>query len=329
MRFIATTLRVLLGSAALLIGVWGAYDQSARKVATEGALADLQQALAKGLPAVAADTLTDRYDGQPVLIQGELAPGEVSDPLTGLTLDGVWLKRLVELRQWEETARCRTRAGSAGRDCTYSYARVWSYDLINSDNFAKPLFGENEHVNPVEKPFEEPSFVERTLALGAWTLETADYFPAFDRGTVTADSLAAAHIDSDWRADGTYLYNDGFPDARLRYEHVRAPTGAVSLIAIPEDGRLALTEALATVPLLVPGRVNAPTIVGAATGQVRDIQRHWIFYTFAGLMLLIRPVAGLFSGLNEFTHAPFGKRLAITAGIAAAMTAIIGLLLPK
>ena len=46
-------------------------------------------------------------------------------------------------------------------------------------------------------------------------------------------------------------------------------------------------------------------------------------------MLLIRPVARLFSGLNDFTYAPVGKRLMITAGVAAAITAIIGLLLPK
>lgn len=329
MQFIATTLRVLLGSLIVLIGVWGAFDQSARKVATEGALAELQQKVANGLPSVSSDTVTDRHDGELVFAQGELAPGSVTDPLTGLTLDGVWLKRLVELRQWEEHSRCRSRTGSSTRDCDYWYERVWSWDLIDSDNFAKPLFQESEHVNPKEKPFEEPSFIDETLGLGAWEVDTAYYSAAFARSSVPAEALASADTDADWWADDIYLYNKDYPDTRIRYDYVHAPTGSVSLVGIPEDSRLTLTEELADVPLLVPGNVDAATMVEAATGEVRDIQQHWIFYTFAGLMLLIRPVARLFSGLNDFTYAPFGKRLIITAAVAAAITAIVGFLLPR
>lgn len=329
MQFIATTLRVLLGSLTLLIGVWGAFDQSARKVATEGALVELQQEVANGLPSVSSDTVTDRYDGELVFAQGELAPGSVTDPLTGLTIDGVWLKRLVELRQWEEHSRCKTRTGSSTRDCDYWYERVWSWDLIDSDNFAKPLFQESEHVNPKEKPFEEPTFADQTLGLGAWEVDTAYYSAAFARTVVPADALATADMEPNWWADDIYLYNKDYPDTRIRYDYVHAPTGSVSLVAIPQDGRLSLTEELANVPLLVPGDTDVSTIVQTATGQVRDIQRHWIFYTFVGLMLLIRPVARFFSGLNDFTYAPFGKRLVITAGVAAVITAVIGLLLPK
>lgn len=329
MGFFVTTLRVLLGSLVLLIGVWSAYDQSVRKVATEGALSDLKQKVADGLPVLSADTVSDRYDGQPVFVQGELAPGVVADPLTGLELDAVWLKRLVELQQWDERSRCRSRTGSSTRDCDYWYVRVWSWDLIDSDHFNKPLFGESEHVNPKEKPLDEPSFHEDSLALGAWELDAAYFNAAFERGSVSAAELTPAELEDGWRAEDAYIYSDENPDLRLRYDYVAAPTGQVSLIAIPEDGRLTLTEELAGAPLLMSGSADAQTIVEAGAGQVRDIQQNWIFYTFAGLMLLIRPVARLFSRLNDFTYAPFGKRLAMTAGIAAGITALIGLLLPK
>lgn len=329
MGVIATTLRILLGLIVLLVGIWGAYDQSARKVATETALVELQKEVADGLPVVATDSLTGQYDRQPVYAQGELSRGTVADPLTGLALDGVWLKRRVQLRQWEEYSRCTSRVGSSTRDCKYWYERVWSQDLIDSDKFASPLLGENEHVNPTEKPFDEPSFVKATLDLGAWVVDTAYFSAAFETGQASAKKLENAHLDGDWWADDVYLYNKQYPDVRIWYDHNWAPTGLVSLIAIPEDGRLKLTEELAAVPLLMAGDVDAPTIVAAAAGEVRDIQQTWVYYTFVGLLLLIRPVARLFSGLNDFTYAPVGKRLAITAGVAAAITAVITLLLPK
>ncbi len=108
-----------------------------------------------------------------------------------------------------------------------------------------------------------------------------------------------------------------------------APVGPVSLIAIPDNGRLTLTEELAGAPLLAAGMVEATDIIQTAGGQVRDIQQHWIFFTFAGLMLLIQPVARQFSRLDKLTGAPSGKRFAMTVGVAAAITAVIGLLLPE
>jgi hypothetical protein len=329
MVFVLTTLRVLLGLALLLIGVGSAFDQSARKGATEGALADLQDALIDGLPTIPAESVTDEYDGRHVLVQGELGPGTVADPLTGFALEGVWLKRRVELRQWEEQSRCTTRSGNSGRDCDYWYEQVWSADLIDSDSFAQPLFGEKKHVNPKEKPVDEPTFVEQTLNIGAWVVDTADFFRAFENRSVTAELLAVAALAGDWWADDVYAYNRTLPDVRLRYDYTWAPTGPVTLIAIPDNGQLRLNEDLARVPLLAIGTADARTIVEAAGGQVRDVQSQWIFYTVAGLMLLIRPVARRFSGLNDFTYAPAGKRIAMTAGVAVLIIAVIALLLPK
>lgn len=331
MGILATTLRVLLGLLLLLIGVWGAYDQSARKVATEGALVELRETVAAGLPAMTADTLTDRYDGQPVLVQGELTSGLVSDPLTGLELGAIRLERVVELRQWEERKDCEyTGKGvERTRTCERFYERVWSRNLIDSDNFGPPIAGESEHVNPRVMPLQDGAFSQEKLTLGVWPLETAYFSAASNEWKgVPAEMLAAAEVGDDWRAEENYLYSGENPDVRLRYEYIAAPIGSVSLIAIPQDGRLTLTEELAGAPLLVSGDADAQTIVAAGTGQVREVQWHWIVFTFAGLMLLIRPVASLLPRFNAFTSAPFGKRIAMTAGIAAGMTLVISLLLP-
>ncbi|WP_405224120.1 TMEM43 family protein [Lentisalinibacter sediminis] len=315
--------------AILLLGVWSAYDQSARKAATESALEELQDAVVDGLPVISADTLTNQYDGELVLIRGELAGGSVADPLTGVTLNGVWLKRLVELRQWEQRSRCRRSSTGSARDCSVYYNRVWSLDLIDSDKFATPIVGESKHVNPTEKPFEEPSFVTQTLDLGVWSVPTEFFTSAFERRTVTADDLDSSELDANWWAEGGYVYSRNNPDVRFRYDATFAPVGPVSLIAIPDNGRLTLTEELAGAPLLAAGMVEATDIIQTAGGQVRDIQQHWIFFTFAGLMLLIQPVARQFSRLDKLTGAPSGKRFAMTVGVAAAITAVIGLLLPE
>jgi hypothetical protein len=51
-------------------------------------------------------------------------------------------------------------------------------------------------------------------------------------------------------------------------------------------------------------------------------------YAFVGLMLLIRTLARLAPGLRGFVRAPFGRRLAISAAAAAALTGVAALLMP-
>jgi len=141
--------------------------------------------------------------------------------------------------------------------------------------------------------------------------------------------MSSADLSEDWWADGVYAYSRSDPAVRLRYSYLAAPTGRVSLIAIPRKGLLTLDEALAPLPLLVVGDADPTDIFEAAGGQVREPQLHWLFYSFFGFMLLIRPLARRFSALNDFTFAPFGRRLAMTAGIAALLTLAVGIAFPS
>jgi hypothetical protein len=212
---------------------------------------------------------------------------------------------------------------------------------LGPDDFTQPLFGKSEYVNPKEKPFEEPTFVDRELSLDAWSVDTAYLSAAFVyRGEVSAETLAAARLTDEWRADDRYLYSRSEPTARLGYRYVAGPAGRISMVAIPDEGMLTLGEALAPLPTLAVGEALAPlptlavgdadarSIVEAAGGRVPETQIHWLFYTFFGLMLLIRPIARRFSALNDFTYAPFGKRVAMTASIAAVLTLAAGVAFP-
>jgi len=152
MLFLKAAVRVLIGIIVLAIGVGARWDQTTRKAATEAALVDLGASVAAGLPVLSPEEVTEAYDGQPVFVQGELAPGSVHDPLSGLSLDAVWLKRTVELEQWKEDIDCTRTSVSSSRSCRYSYHKVWSAKLIDSDGFSSPLFGESEHENPNTKP---------------------------------------------------------------------------------------------------------------------------------------------------------------------------------
>ncbi len=327
MGFVLTTIRVIIGLLVLTIGVWGRFDQTARKQATEGALGELQQSVADGLPSLSPDQITDAYDGQPVFIQGEIIPTTVTDPLTGLTLTGTRLARGVELKQWKENVES-TRVGSSNtsRSYRYWYDRVWSRQLIDSDSFHEPYFGGKERENPKTKPFEDKGFMSDPLMLGSWKVSPYDFGLWFGRVPVTAEFLNSAELNPDWQAEDQYLYLLPEKTVRVMYELSTFERQFYSLIAIPENGRLQLNETLAPVKLIAQGNVEPKAIVEAAGGTVPQPQTNWIYYTFFGLMLLIRPVARRFSALNNFSYAPAGKRIATTAGIAAAITAMVWIL---
>ncbi|MGB0747400.1 MAG: TMEM43 family protein [Magnetospiraceae bacterium] len=330
MKGLLTGIRVVVGLLIFGLGVYGAYDQSSRKVATESALADLLAATDRGLPVLTADKVTAAHDGQFVFIQGTIEAPQVSDPLTGLTLPGTWLARTVELEQWDEQLKDENRrpGSTIASNPEYAYRRVWSDRLIDSDDFS--MRGDHEgKVNPKQKPHENETFVAETMQLDAWQVRTVGYASWFGIDSVSEETLSTAEIRRTWIARGPHLYDSDNPDLRAGYRVSPMASGFYSLIGIPNHGAIDVPEEFGLAALILPGNASPQEVVIAATGTVPEVQSGWIYYSFVGLLLLLPPLARPFAGLKFYTEAPFFMRFAMTVVAAAAIAGTTSLLMPS
>lgn len=107
------------------------------------------------------------------------------------------------------------------------------------------------------------------------------------------------------------------------------PEGTYSVIGVPRAGRLEMAERLKASPPIAPGDVEPAALVAEAQEAIPEVDRAWIAWVMIGLMLLIRPSTKRFRLFDRITDLPSGRRLLMTAGLAAVITLTIGALLPK
>jgi hypothetical protein len=89
-----------------------------------------------------------KYDGQPVLAQGEVrALNPLIDTTFGVRSNGLKLNRIVEMYQWKENTSSKSEdklGGGTETVTTYDYVKEWSSSEINSDSFKH----QEGHQNP-------------------------------------------------------------------------------------------------------------------------------------------------------------------------------------
>lgn len=109
---------------------------------------------------------------------------ELSDSQFNVSAKAIKLHRIVELYQWKESKREKeekTLTGGTKKVTTYSYDKVWSENLINSNNFKQST----EHNNPSTKPYESQYLQAEQVRVGAFTLSKSlvnniDNFQSYD-----------------------------------------------------------------------------------------------------------------------------------------------------
>lgn len=102
----------------------------------------------------------------------------LDDSFFGLTTQGVFLNRNVEMYQNYESSRrsCQKQQGGGERCVThYSYGKKWGSSPINSDTFKGPQLSQrgSELVNPSDWPVSSQSWKAPELHAGAFTLPNA------------------------------------------------------------------------------------------------------------------------------------------------------------
>ena len=233
-------------------------------------------------------------NGRLVHLTGALvAHDKLSDPEMGLSKTGlVHLRRTVEMYQWEEHKDTRSSSqvgGTQTTQTTYTYAKKWSEDPIDSGGF------KGNHVNP-EMPIRTQVFTSSDTSMGERKLTSK-----------LLDELAAysaipppATVPDGYRRDGGSFYRGRDADAPaigdVRITFTGVPAQTVSVLAEQRGSALApyKTASGYKVGLVVPGDVDADDMVAHKRSEERLLT--WILRSvgllcfFFALLLLAGPV---------------------------------------
>lgn len=212
-------------------------------------------------------------EGRLVHLSGPLrVEGQRTDALSGVSAEGVSLKRSVELYQWSETRSSETRTKLGGGEetvTTYSYARQWSSTPEDSAQFHTP----QGHENPA--PLLADTLVSAEEGqIGAYRADQRllDTFqPSIpvvvspeDARTLSTALSRPVRVEADALYVGLDPARPAVGDIRIRY--TAAPAGSVSVVAAQSGGALApfTTRSGAEIFLVTPGMATAQEMLQQA-----------------------------------------------------------------
>ncbi len=218
-------------------------------------------------------TIDPANEGRLIHLSGLLrVEGRRTDPLSGVSAEGVSLKRSIELYQWSETRRSETRTKLGGGEetvTTYTYARGWSSTPEDSTRFHTP----QGHENPA--PLLEDTLVSAEEGqVGAYRVDRRllnAFQPSIPVLVSEEDARAlSTALSRPVRVETDALYVGMDParpavgDIRIRY--TAAPAGSVSVVAAQSGGALAPFTARsgAEIFLVTPGMATAQEMLQQA-----------------------------------------------------------------
>ncbi len=183
---------------------------------------------------VGSEAVDSANEGQLIHLTGLATTDEIlKDPAFGVSATAMRLKREVEMFQWKETQKKRTKKKLGGGTQTvtdYSYQKVWSGNLISSSGFK--LAG--EHRNPSAMPYPSKAVVAANATIGGFSLTKSlvQKMPGFE--TLVPENVPASLGNkATLQGDALYVGKDpGVPqvgDFRIRFSIVKP--GKVSIVA--------------------------------------------------------------------------------------------------
>lgn len=122
---------------------------------------------------VASDAVDPANAGKLIHLTGKADTKVVlNDPVFGIAANALQLRRVTEMYQWQETSHSETQKKLGGGEetkTTYSYAKVWSENAIDSNSFRVP----EEHHNPATMPYESSTQVADAVSIGKFQLSSS------------------------------------------------------------------------------------------------------------------------------------------------------------
>lgn len=254
------------------------------------------RALAEGAGAVidvGIDAVEPRNEGKLLHVTGAVdASPQARDDATGLAVDALQLRRVVEMYQWVEKRESKEEkklGGGSETVTTYTYDTRWDDDVIDSSDFKKP----ESHANPREWPLRSDSFAAGEVKLGAFTLAQSvrDALGSWQALPATITAQLPEQFGEFRRLANGALYRGADPDQpqvgdmRIRYEY--QPEATFSIIAKQSGGMLDRYVASngREVLLVEDGSVPAAKMFEGA--QARNSMITWIVRAAGTLLMWI------------------------------------------
>lgn len=278
----------------------------------EGRAVKTARALTEGAGAVVsvdAQTVDPANEGKLVHVTGPAATDEtLTDTEFGVSANAIKLVREVEMYQWRENSQTKTEkqvGGSEREVTTYTYERVWSERVINSDSFKEA----SDHQNPNTMPYQQQEYVAKDVTVGAFTLPESmvssisnfDPLPVDDsapKPQVTGKNVTV--IDGSYYL-GSDPANPQIGDLRVSFKVVEP--GPVSIVArqVGNSFTSYKTSNGQTIQMVRTGTTSAQEMFDAA--QSSNATMTWILRVvgiammFGGVTMVFKPISVLFDVL--------------------------------
>jgi len=316
---------IVLSLAAFPVLFWN----EGRAVQTAKSLDEGQGAVVS----VSADKVDQANEGKLVHISAKAVTDEtLTDEVFGVSLQAIRLNRNVNMYQWEEKSKSRTKKKIGGGTETiteYTYHKTWSDSVIDSSGFKET----SGHENPTAKPYESETFVAKNVTAGAFKLTASLVGSIRNNQPLKADAeQLPQELKEELKphSDGYYIgENPGTPaigDARLKW--VQTPFTDVSVIAqqVGQTFEPYQTKAGDALNILEVGTMSAEQMFKLA--HERNKMMTWLLRGAGfGMMLIgfalimkplsviadVIPIAGDIVGAGTFLVAVVGS-LALSAG---------------
>ncbi len=220
-------------------------------------------------------------EGKLVYVTGTLSSDkQLRDPEFGVPANALFLKRRVEMYQWDEicTEVIRKKNG-VPISTTRSYAqnRIWHPEPINSSRFQNST----AHRNPPMESFRPRSWSERSTAvhLGAFTLRTELLDAVYQEEPLVLSEVPPAFSSGPYGSTGARIFENGvylgnspsqpqIGDRRIRYYVVKPM--AVALIARQQGNTFVpfVTRNGTKIELIDRGKSSPEELLSRAGSQV-------------------------------------------------------------
>jgi hypothetical protein len=240
-------------------------------------------------------------EGKLIHVTGKAVTEEiVTDSEFGVAVTAIKLKRKVEMYQWKENKKRKTKkkiGGGKQTVTTYSYSKSWSSSLIDSSNFKKP----DGHENPGSMPYHSTDFVAEEVTVGEFELPPS-LIAKINKSAVlpVADLANIDHIpNADFHGGGIYVGdNPASPqigDARITYHIIVASDVSIVSRQIEQSFEPYRAEAGGTINMLQPGLVGADNMFQQAHRS--NAMWTWIFRAggfiamLIGVAMILRPLS--------------------------------------
>ncbi|HBL31460.1 MAG TPA: hypothetical protein DD490_31940 [Acidobacteria bacterium] len=302
----------------------------------EGRAVQTSRSLDEGAGAVVTvkpDAVDAANEGKLVHLTGPVSTeGELVDPDLGVQVQGVKLVRTVEMYQWKESQSSETRKKLGGGEetvTTYTYAKTWDSDVIDSSSFQEPA----GHENPGDFPLPGNTVVAEAVQVGAFTLSDEQVEQLTNGQPLPVTEAMLAEVPEPWSqeplqvADGRFYLGENpanaqLGDVRISFQVVHPET--LSLVGVQVGDSFAAYQAKAGDAILMVEEGSKTSAQMFEAAQSANTVITWVLrgigfmVMFMGLFAVFKPIA-VFGDVIPLVGTMLGAGLGIFCFLIAAV----------